>query len=109
MACRCNAWLCFQDRSGQRLRPPRGHTWGRRGHTPAVTVTGGHNTRVSLAAPFATRPCHQAWMTYAPILAAGTERPRKGFTETDYARFLDAAHQQLGGPVVPGTEVGQLE
>jgi hypothetical protein len=25
---------------------------------------------------------------------------RKGFTETDYARFLDAAHQQLGGPVV---------
>ena len=25
---------------------------------------------------------------------------RKGFTETDYARLLDAAHQQLGGPVV---------
>ena len=25
---------------------------------------------------------------------------RKGFTETDYARFLDAAHQQLGGPLV---------
>ena len=24
----------------------------------------------------------------------------EGFTETDYARFLDAAHQQLGGPVV---------
>jgi putative transposase len=25
---------------------------------------------------------------------------RKGFTETDYARFLNAAHQQLGGPLV---------
>jgi putative transposase len=25
---------------------------------------------------------------------------RKGFTETDYARLLDAAHQQLAGPVV---------
>ncbi|MFI6495269.1 transposase [Streptomyces sp. NPDC050564] len=25
---------------------------------------------------------------------------RKGFTETDYARLLDAAHQQLDGPVV---------
>ncbi|MFE3182459.1 hypothetical protein ACFXKR_16560 [Streptomyces violascens] len=25
---------------------------------------------------------------------------RKGFTETDYARLLDAAHQQLSGPVV---------
>ena len=25
---------------------------------------------------------------------------RKGFTETDYARFFDAAHQQLAGPLV---------
>jgi hypothetical protein len=25
---------------------------------------------------------------------------RKGFAETDYARLLDAAHQQLGGPLV---------
>jgi hypothetical protein len=27
------AWLCFQDESGQGLRPPKGRTWGRRGHT----------------------------------------------------------------------------
>src|SRR2546430_17258025 len=26
--------------------------------------------------------------------------PRKGFTETGYARLLDAAHQQLRGPLV---------
>jgi putative transposase len=25
---------------------------------------------------------------------------RKGFTETDYVRLLDAAHQQLGSPIV---------
>jgi hypothetical protein len=25
---------------------------------------------------------------------------RKGFTETDHARLLGAAHQQLGGPLV---------
>jgi len=31
-------------------RPPEGRTWGRRGHTPVVRVTGGHDTRVSLAA-----------------------------------------------------------
>jgi len=30
------AWLCFQDESGQGLRPPKGRTWGRRGHTPGV-------------------------------------------------------------------------
>ena len=50
------AWLCFEDESGQGLRPPKGRTWGRRGQTPVVTVTGGHNTRVSLAALIATGP-----------------------------------------------------
>jgi len=34
------AWLVFEDESGQGLRPPKGRTWGRRGHTPVVTVTG---------------------------------------------------------------------
>jgi putative transposase len=28
------------------------------------------------------------------------QAPRKGFTEKDYARFLDAAREQLGGPLV---------
>ena len=44
------AWLVFEDESGQGLRPPKGRTWGHRGRTPVVTVTGGHNSRVSLAA-----------------------------------------------------------
>ena len=93
------AWLVFEDESGQGLRPPKGRTWGRRGHTPVVTVTGGSNTRVSLAALIATRPgCR-------PRLISRTHRgrrddQRKGFTETDCARLLDAAHQQLGGPLV---------
>ena len=30
------AWLCFEDESGQGLRPPRGRTCGRRGQTPVV-------------------------------------------------------------------------
>jgi DDE superfamily endonuclease len=64
-----------------------------------VTVTGGHDTRLSLAALIAVRPdCH-------PRLIYRTHRARrgdtrKGFTETDYARLLDAAHQQLNGAIV---------
>jgi hypothetical protein len=50
------AWLCFEDESGQGLRPPVGRTWGRRGQTPVVRVTGGSNKRVSLAALIAVRP-----------------------------------------------------
>ena len=50
------AWIVFEDESGQGLRPPKGRTWGRRGTTPVVTVTGGSNKRVSLAALIAVKP-----------------------------------------------------
>jgi len=62
-------------------------------------VTGGHDTRVSLAALIATRPGHRPRLIYRTHRARRGDK-RKGFTETDYARFLDAAHQQLHGPVV---------
>ena len=93
------AWLCFEDESGQGLRPPKGRTWGRRGRTPVVTVTGGHDTRVSLAALIAARPGCRPRLIYRTHRGRRGDR-RKGFTEADYARFLDAAHQQLNGPVV---------
>jgi hypothetical protein len=64
-----------------------------------VTVTGGHDTRVSLAALIATRPGCRPRLIYRTHRARRADK-RKGFTETDYARFLDAAHQQLDGPVV---------
>jgi transposase len=51
------AWLCFEDESGQSLRPLKGRTWGRRGQTPVVKVTGGQNTRVSLVALVCIRHC----------------------------------------------------
>jgi transposase len=64
-----------------------------------VTVTGGHDTRVSLAALIATRPGRRPRLIYRTHRARRGDK-RKGFTETDYARFLDAAHQQPGGPLV---------
>ena len=95
------AWLIFEDESGQGLRPPKGRTWGRRGHTPVVTVTGGSNKRVSLAALIAIKPGCRPRLIYRVHKSRrrGKEQ-RKGFTEADYARFLDAAHQQLAGPLV---------
>ena len=93
------AWLCWEDESGQGLRPPKGRTWGRRGCTPVVTVTGGHDTRVSLAALIAVRPGCGPRLIFRTHRARRGDK-RKGFTEQDYARLLDGAHQQLGGPVV---------
>jgi putative transposase len=95
------AWLVFEDESGQGLRPPKGRTWGRRGRTPVVKVTGASNKRVSLAALIAAKPGCRPRLIYRVHTGRkrGTDR-RKGFTEADYARLLDAAHQQLGGPLV---------
>ena len=95
------AWLCWEDESGQGLRPPKGRTWGRRGRTPVVRVTGGSNKRVSLAALIAVRPgCRPRLIYRVHTGRRPRDDKRKGFTETDYARFPDAAHQQLDGPVV---------
>ncbi len=64
-----------------------------------MKVTGGHDTRVSLAALIAIRPGCRPRLIYRTHRARRGDK-RKGFTEADYARFLDAGHQQLGGPVV---------
>ena len=56
-------------------------------------------TRVSLAALIAIRPGRRPRLIYGTHRGRRGDR-RKGFTEIHYARFLDAAHQQLGGPVV---------
>jgi transposase len=95
------AWLIFEDESGQGLRPPKGRTWGRRGATPVVRVTGGHNTRVSLAALIAVKPGQRPRLIYRVHRSrAGRKDKRKGFTEAGYAQLLDAARHQLGGPLV---------
>jgi transposase len=95
------AWLCFEDEAGQGLRPPTGRTWGRRGHTLVVRVTAAGTRRVSLAALLCAKPGQRPRLIYRTLVDRGSgTRRRKGFTEADYARLLDAAHQRLGGPIV---------
>ena len=63
-----------------------------------MTVTGGHDTRVSLAALIATRPGAVPGRSTVRAADAG-ETGARGSPRRN-ARFLDAAHQQLHGPVV---------
>jgi hypothetical protein len=66
-----------------------------------VKVTGGSNKRVSLAALIAIKPGCRPRLIYRVHAGRGPRKDRrKGFTESGYARLLDAAHQQLGGPLV---------
>jgi transposase len=66
-----------------------------------VRVTGGSNKRVSLAALIAVRAGQRPRLIYRVHHGRRSRHDqRKGFTEADYARLLDDAHQQLGGPLV---------
>jgi putative transposase len=65
-----------------------------------VRVTGAHNKGVSLAALICVKPGQQPRLIYRTHTSRRRGNQRKGFTETGYARLLDAAHQQLGGPIV---------
>ena len=62
-------------------------------------MTARNSPRLSLAALLATRPGHRPRLIYRTYRGRRGGR-RKGFTEADYAALLDAAHQQLGGPIV---------
>ena len=69
-----------------------------------VRVTAANSPRLSLAALLATKPGHRPRLLYRTHRGrhhgGGNGGRRKGFTEADYAALLDAAHQQLGGPIV---------
>lgn len=66
-----------------------------------MQVTAAGTKRVSMAALICTKPGRRSRLIYRIHLDRGPAKGRrKGFTETEYACLLDAAHQQLGGPIV---------
>lgn len=100
VARRLGAWICFADEAGQTLRPARARTWAPRGHTPVVKVTGKGSGRISIAALTCYKPQRKSRLIYRMMLHRGRKGEKKGFRERDFTALLDAAHQQLGGPIV---------
>jgi DDE superfamily endonuclease len=100
VAARRGAWICFEDEAGQTLRPPKARTWGRRGHTPEIAVSGKGSGRISIAGLVCVKPDQRSRLIYRTLIHRGRKSQRRSFSETDYAALLDAAHQQLGAPIV---------
>lgn len=100
IARRLNAWICFSDECGQTLRSAKASTWAPRGQTPIVSVTAAGGVRVSVAGMVCYRPGRRSRLIYRTMLHRGRRGEPKGFREPDLARLLDAAHQQLGGPII---------
>jgi transposase len=100
VAAQRGAWICFEDEAGQTLRPPKARTWGRCGRTPQIAVSGKGSGRISIAGLVCLKPGRRSRLIYRTLTHRGRKGERRSFAESDYAALLDAAHQQLDGPIV---------
>ncbi|MER6503145.1 hypothetical protein ABT218_28230 [Streptomyces sp. NPDC001455] len=81
-------------------RPPKGRTWGRRGITPRVKVSGRSRGRLSVAGLLCFRPGLPARLCYRLRRHTGRKGERRSLGEADYIRLLDGAHQLLKAPLI---------
>lgn len=95
-----NAYICFEDESGQGLSPPKGHTWAERGARPVVHVRGRRQGRVNVAGVVCYRYGHRSHFFYTLRVYHGRKSEPRSFSWQDYRDLIVATHQQLGTPVV---------
>jgi putative transposase len=77
-----------------------GRTWGRRGRTPVVEISGKGSGRVSVAGLVCLKPGQRGRLMWRTRLHRGRKNERGSFSEDDYIAFLDQAHQRLNAPIV---------
>jgi DDE superfamily endonuclease len=65
-----------------------------------VAVAGRGGRRISIAGLVCYRHDHRGRLIYRMIVHHGRKGEPKGLREPDFAGLLDAAHQQLGAPIV---------
>ena len=63
-------------------------------------MTAANAPRLSPAALMATKPGHRPRLIYRTHRGRRENGQHTGLTETYYARLLDAAHRQPGGPIM---------
>jgi len=100
MAADLGAYLCFEDETGQGLRPPKGRTWARRGARPVVRVRGRGSGRVNVAGVVCFRQGDRAHLFYRLHVYHGRKGEPKSFAWHEYRDLIVGVHQQLGAPLV---------
>ncbi len=63
-------------------------------------MSGKGSGRVSIAGLGCVRPGQRSRLIYRTLTRRGRKGERRSVAETDYAALLDAAHRQLGAPIV---------
>lgn len=96
----CGGYICFEDEAGFTRRPPRGRTWGRRGATPVVTVSGRRSGRLSVAGLIAMRPGSRTRLYHRLRTHPAGKSKRRSMGERDFMALIDGVHQLVKAPIV---------
>ena len=96
----CGGYICFEDEAGFTRRPPRGRTWGRRGRTPIVTVSGRRSGRLSVAGLIAMRPGSRTRLCHRLRTHRAGKGRRRSMGERDFIALIDGVHQLVKAPIV---------
>jgi putative transposase len=96
----CGGFICFEDETGFTRRPPKGRTWGRRGTTPVVRVSGRRSGRVSVAGLIAMRPGSRTRLCHRLRRHTGRKDERRSLSEDDYVALIDGIHRLVKAPIV---------
>ncbi|MGX1541133.1 IS630 family transposase [Streptomyces adustus] len=93
-------YVCFEDEAGFTRRPPRGRTWGRRGRTPVVTISGRRSGRLSVAGLIAMRPGSRTRLCHRLRTHPAGKGKRRSMGERDFIALIDGTHHLVKAPIV---------
>ncbi|MFE3325833.1 transposase [Streptomyces sp. NPDC059176] len=96
MAAHLGAHICFEDETGQGLRPPKGRTWAPRGARPVVRVLGRGSGRGNVAGVACFRRGGRPRLFYRLHVYHGRKGEPKSFAWKGDRDLIFAVHQQLG-------------
>ena len=99
LAAASGAWICFEDESGQSMRPQKARTWARRGCTPVVKVPG-RGGRVHVAGLACVKAGQPGRFFFRLRASRRLKGERASMSEADYAALAAAAHRSLKAPVI---------
>ncbi|MFE2571853.1 transposase, partial [Streptomyces mirabilis] len=85
----CAGCICFEDEAGFTRRPPKGRTWGRRGVTPQVTVSGRRSGRLSVVGLIAMRPGSRTRLCHRLRTHPSGKGKRRSVSERDLTALID--------------------
>jgi putative transposase len=85
-------WVCFEDEAGAWLNGPVRRTWGKKGQTPVIKLSGTRTGKVSTVGWICFKDGEEPRLIYAI-------KPSSGYTKKDFPRFLALLHRRLDGPV----------